>query len=221
MAISAGSAGRSSGQGGAQRHSDDRRHAGAADHLHDRDAADRRRLQGHDAEGQEPRRAARGRERGHPRHRRRRAVLPERQGAGGPGRAGGPAQGDVRRPHRGQDPVLQGRQSAQVRPDPGSRRDWRGAPARGSWRRSPSRKVRAACSTRPRRRTDMAGGASAGTGRSQLGAQRHPDDRHHAGDADHLHGLAAAVAHGDRRPGAAAGDAPPSRPRSRTRSCWS
>ena len=38
-----------------QRDADDRRDAGAADHLHDRDAADRRRVQGHDAEGQEPR----------------------------------------------------------------------------------------------------------------------------------------------------------------------
>ena len=40
------------GQVGAERGADDRRDAGAADHLHDRDAPHRRGLQGHAAQGQ-------------------------------------------------------------------------------------------------------------------------------------------------------------------------
>ena len=56
------------GQGGTERHSDYRHHARAADHLHDRNAAHRRRLQSHDAQGQEPGLAAGGGERDRPRH---------------------------------------------------------------------------------------------------------------------------------------------------------
>src|SRR6266700_2365506 len=47
------------GRGEHQRHTDDRRHAGAAHHLHDRDARDHGRIPSDDSARQEPRRARR------------------------------------------------------------------------------------------------------------------------------------------------------------------
>ena len=60
-----------------------------------------------------------GRQRGGARHRRGRPVLPQRPAASR-GDARGPAARHLRGPNRGQDPVLQGGQPAEVRQDPGS-----------------------------------------------------------------------------------------------------
>ena len=107
---------------------------------------------------------------------------------------------------RGQDPVLQGRQPAEVRLGAGGRRDRPDGRRAGHGRRHRA----ATAGSSPPGKTKKEGSSHGHVGGWWLGRrltseiERHADDRHPAGAADHLHDHAAAVAHHDRRPGRAA-----------------